>query len=48
MRTEETNILSASKSRREPKLELKLYFLAKKPSKKSDQAAIVNKKNEVI
>ena len=39
---EETKTLSASKSRREPKLEVMLYLLAKKPSKKSDQAAAEN------
>ena len=44
---DETNILSASRSRREPKFEAILYRLAKKPSKKSDQAAAVNKKKEV-
>ena len=47
IRTEETKILSASKSRRDPKFEVILYLLAKKPSKKSDQAAAVNTKKEV-
>ena len=44
---EETKTLSASKSSRDPKLEVMLYLLAKKPSKKSDQAAAENKKKEV-
>ena len=44
---EETKTLSASKSKRDPKFEVILYLLAKKPSKKSDQAAAVNKKKEL-
>ena len=44
---DETKILSASKSRRDPKVEVMLYRLAKNPSKKSDQAAAVNKKKDV-
>ena len=47
IKIEETKTLSASKSRRDPKFEVILYLLAKKPSKKSDQAAAENKKKEV-
>ena len=47
IKIEETRILSATKSSRDPRFEVKLYFLAKKPSKKSDQAAAENKKKEV-
>ena len=46
IKIEDTSTLSANKSKRDPKFEVKLYFLAKKPSKKSDQAADENKKKE--
>mgnify|MGYP003330024703 CR=1 FL=1 len=39
--------LSANGSANWPKSLVQLYFLAKKPSKKSDQAAAENKKKEV-
>ena len=47
MRSDETKILSAIKSNKVPNSDERLYFLAKKPSKKSDQAAAENKKKEV-